>query len=184
MMAINPADHFGLVHSHAIPFMHRPDIDDIFSAGRVGVIKAARKFDERGQFSTYAKFWIKREILEFVNRKAETIRGSIRAAGTDRQLMASLDADIVGDDGVTSLSYALADPHTPLAGYYFDDLVHEIKRLINEAIDITPTQKAAVLSAISDGEATQQRAEALCRFRQCTSATARKIKEMLCSSSH
>jgi RNA polymerase sigma factor (sigma-70 family) len=158
--------------------MHCPDIDDIFSAGRVGVIKAARKFDGRGQFSTYAKFWIKREILEYVNRKSAMIRGSLAAAGTDRPSMASLDAQIA-DDSEFSLIETLVDPHAPLADYYGEDLIREVRRIIASADDISAGQKSAVLSAITDGEATQQRSEALCRFRQCTSKTARKIKEML-----
>jgi len=175
------AEHFGLVERHARLFLYRPDIDDIFAAGRVGVIKAARKFDGRGKFSTYANFWIRREILQYINRQAEMIRGSIRAAGTDRPDVYSLDVDLERHDGETGSAMidSLPDPHTPLADYIGEDLVEEVRRIINKADDIPDAQKTAVISAISGGESTNKRAEALCRFRQCTSKTSRKVKELL-----
>jgi len=181
MIPINAADHTGLVDRHVRIFKHRQDFEDIWSAGRLGLMKAISRFDGRGKVSTYANFWIRHEILDYVNRKAEMIRGSCRAYGTDRPSMSSLDAQIDGDSD-TSLIDIIADPHKPLADYYGDDLAGEVMRLINEADDIPAAQKAAVISAILDGEATHKRSEALCRFRQCTSPTARKIKEMLCSS--
>jgi len=175
---INVADHTGLVDRHARIFSYRHDFEDIWSAGRLGLVKAIGKFDGRGKLSTYANFWIRHEILAYVNRKAEMIRGSSRAAGTDRPAMLSLDAQIT-DDSDTSLMTTLADPHTPLADYYGEDLLAEVRRIIASADDISDGQKSAVLSAISDGDATPERSQALCRFRQCTSKTARKLKELL-----
>ena len=178
MTAINAADHTGLVDRHTRMFRHRRDIEDIWSAGCLGLVKAIGRFDGRGKLSTYADFWIRHEILAYVNRKAEIIRGSCRAAGADRPVISSLDAQ-TADDSEFSLIETVADPHTPLADYYNEDLIREVRRIIASADDISAGQKSAVLSAITDCEATQQRSEALCRFRQCTSETARKIKEML-----
>lgn len=66
-----------LVHSVARRYAYRPaDVDDLASAGVVGLIRAAEKFEpERGfRFSTYATWWIR----QAVQREATGSHGPIR----------------------------------------------------------------------------------------------------------
>ncbi len=173
-------DNIGLVHMHARPFKNSADYDDIISAGTIGLIAAAARFDGRGKISTYARLAIKREILRYVNRKSATVRGIIRNNGTDRPGMASLDKPIGTDEGsTTGMIDSLADPRVPLAEYYDEDLVAEVRRLIETADDIPAGQRAALLRAIAGQPGDSNASADISKFRQTRSKTARKLKELL-----
>lgn len=173
-------DNIGLVHMHAKPFAQQPDYDDIISAGTVGLIAAAARFDGRAKISTFAGYAIRREILRYINRKSATVRGLIRNNGTDRPGMCSLDKPIGSDEGSTAgMIDSLADPHVPLAEYYDEDLVAEVRRLIETADDIPAGQRAALLRAIAGQPGDSKSSANLSKFRQTRSCTARKLKELL-----
>lgn len=72
---INPADHLRLAGKLAGPYLEKfPRLaDDILAAGYLGLCLAARKYDGRAKFSTYAASWVRREVLEAI-RNADTIR--------------------------------------------------------------------------------------------------------------
>lgn len=49
---------------------NRNSFEDLISAGNEGLVRAARKYDGRYRFSTYAYFWIRRFILEHIGGNA------------------------------------------------------------------------------------------------------------------
>ena len=70
---IDGNDHIGLVISIAKRFMSSGiALEDLVGEGMVGLMKAIKKYDpEKSAFSTYATFWIEREIRRAVNKKRE-----------------------------------------------------------------------------------------------------------------
>lgn len=50
------------------------EFDDLEQAGMLGMIKAAYKYDFRGEFSTYAVYWIKQSIVREIMDHGFTIR--------------------------------------------------------------------------------------------------------------
>jgi RNA polymerase sigma factor (sigma-70 family) len=70
------AELFPLVRSLAKKYSSNShDIDDLVQEGIIGVIKAVDNFDETKatKFSTYAVFWIKKYILDYLNRHYSAI---------------------------------------------------------------------------------------------------------------
>jgi RNA polymerase sigma factor (sigma-70 family) len=70
------AELFPLVRSLAKKYSSNShDIDDLVQEGMIGVIKAVDNFDETKdtKFSTYAVFWIKKYILDYLNRHSSAI---------------------------------------------------------------------------------------------------------------
>lgn len=50
-------------------------IDDLISAGNLGLIDAANKFDYRkARFTTYATYWIKARIIEAINEENQKVK--------------------------------------------------------------------------------------------------------------
>ncbi len=64
----------GLIYSIAKKYSSYNDIDDLYQAGSIGVIKAINKYDKNSnvKFSTYAYKYILGEIIDFI-RKNKTI---------------------------------------------------------------------------------------------------------------
>jgi RNA polymerase sigma-32 factor len=66
-----------LVAKHALTFRHYGlPLDDLIQEGNLGLIHAAKGFDlDRGvRFSTYAIFWIRAQIQDFVLRNTSVVR--------------------------------------------------------------------------------------------------------------
>lgn len=66
-----------LVVHIASDFKGQWELEEVVSEGYIGLIKAVEKFnpDEFGtRFSTYAVYWIKREMREGISNKSKTIR--------------------------------------------------------------------------------------------------------------
>lgn len=68
------AELFPLVKSVALKYCNEAfPLDDLIQEGLIGVIKAVDKFDEtyENKFSTYALYWIKKYILDYLNRHSQ-----------------------------------------------------------------------------------------------------------------
>ena len=69
------AELFPLVKSIALKYAdYNNDVDDLVQEGMIGVIKAVDNFTEEKdtKFSTYAVYWIKKYILDYLNRNSTT----------------------------------------------------------------------------------------------------------------
>ena len=60
----------GLVISIANKFKSFAEIQDLVSEGNVGLLKASKKYkEEKGKFSTFASWYIKGEILRYIEKE-------------------------------------------------------------------------------------------------------------------
>jgi len=67
----------GLVHAIAKRWSennHEIPYEDCVQEGMIGLIKASRKYDGRGNFGIYAKYWIRQEIRLALFQKYKLIR--------------------------------------------------------------------------------------------------------------
>jgi RNA polymerase sporulation-specific sigma factor len=85
--------HQGLVvhfaKKHKETFMHI-NLAELIAAGKIGLMKAAERFDPRkGKFSTYAAFWIKKEMFRALPREKLPVAFSLDA---------QIGADLTGHD--------------------------------------------------------------------------------------
>ena len=70
----------------------RFEYDDLFQVGSVGLVKAARTYDENGsKFSTYAASCIKNEILNYIS--LETTQARNKDPMTEEVMHKAFDAD-------------------------------------------------------------------------------------------
>ena len=65
----------GLIYSIAKKYSSYNDIDDLYQAGSIGVIKAINKYDKNSnvKFSTYAYKYILGEIIDFIRKNKAII---------------------------------------------------------------------------------------------------------------
>jgi RNA polymerase sigma factor (sigma-70 family) len=66
----------GLIGKFVSDYAFLADTDDLFQQGNIGIIKALGKFDiDKGhRFSTYAGWWIRREVQKYTREKARLIK--------------------------------------------------------------------------------------------------------------
>lgn len=68
-----------LIHNisnkYAFTLNHKLDKEDLFQVGAMGLLKAAKayKFDKNAKFSTYAYTWIKKYMMDEINKNGYTI---------------------------------------------------------------------------------------------------------------
>lgn len=71
-IAIDPADHLRLAGKLAGLYLRRhPRLeDDILGAAYLGLCLAACRYDGRTKFGTYAGYWVKREVVNYLRDTA------------------------------------------------------------------------------------------------------------------
>jgi RNA polymerase sigma factor (sigma-70 family) len=64
------------------------EYDDLVSEGQLGLIRAAQTFDpsKGARFSTYAAFWVKASITQFVERSKSVVKQGYRSGKPDETL--------------------------------------------------------------------------------------------------
>ena len=98
--------HIGKKYKHCVKYY-----DDLISAGNVGMVKAARRYDpNRGvKFTTYAYYWIRKEMLELC--KMEYTHGNTLSISQEiienYSEHYNTSVDITQDDLETFLVYLL-----------------------------------------------------------------------------
>jgi RNA polymerase sigma factor (sigma-70 family) len=88
-------------------------LEDLFHEGSLGLIEAARRFDERRgtRFSTYAAFWIRKSILEALRGQSHLVAVtsySRRRLREVREAERSLRASLKRDPGSAEVSEVLS----------------------------------------------------------------------------
>ncbi len=70
-------------------YNNKLEIDDLFQAGMMGLLKAAEKFDitMNTAFSTYATFWIKQSIIRTILDTGLEIRVPVHMIDTINKVM-------------------------------------------------------------------------------------------------
>lgn len=125
----------GLVRKVAHKFQcHNETIDDLINVGVIGLMRAARRFDEsRGyRFSTYAVPMIKGEIQHYLLRfQGELVK---YPEGTPRRRIYSLDVPIAPDSEQTHLD-VIPSPH------FEDEDLDEVRSLVRQ---LPTSQRRAV----------------------------------------
>jgi RNA polymerase sigma factor (sigma-70 family) len=102
--------HFPLVNKIAKQYRRSGvEWDDLLSEGRLGLFRAAETFDpHRGaRFSTYASWWVKASISEYVERSKSVVRQAYRSTETDK----SLNEPVFKDSEETQRIDLIVDEH-------------------------------------------------------------------------
>lgn len=118
--------------------VHIATHDDLFQAGMLGVVKAARRWDgSRAKFSTYAALRARGEIIDYLR----SLTGHRRASGSP-PLPVSLDevVSIESDGYKTTRADSLADPAAEEAYE-----IAAIAQLLRDALDKLPARDRAVI---------------------------------------
>lgn len=70
-------------------YNHKLELDDLFQAGMIGLLKAAEKYDKKMNtaFSTYATFWIKQSIIRTILDTGLEIRVPVHMIDTINKVM-------------------------------------------------------------------------------------------------
>lgn len=145
---------------------------DLISEGNYGLIKAAKKFDHtRGfRFITYAVWWIKQSILQYLNEHARTIRLPVNILTKIYQLKRELDdydietQNIKDEDyellnrypTVGSLNHIVGDQQSEIADFLEDDdpdrssdeieeMDFQLKGDINDCLEVLEEREKEIL---------------------------------------
>lgn len=86
-------NNMGFVHWVAKKYMKYLEYDELISAGYWGLVQAAQRYNERkGRFTTYAYWWVRKEMLEAIRNMSPVYIPSHRAADL-RPTQLVFDAD-------------------------------------------------------------------------------------------
>lgn len=171
-------DNIGLVHMYARPFRHRPDYDDIVSAGIVGLVKCVARYDGSTAIGTYAIHWIKNSILKYINRDAPAVRGVLNNLGADRPSCITLNQP-VSEDGTADLIDHMKDPSDHFQPMHERDLVSAVVSIIAQASELPAKQRDAVLAAIRGQTQSPRQRMQMLEFRRRKSKTKTLIRKVL-----
>lgn len=160
-------EHEGLVRSIAKGYVAKgcctPSFEeqDVLQSGRMGLAKAASKYDEsKGAFSTYATFWIRGSIQEALDNEARTVRvprhvrrNAMRSGQPFPRQGTSLD-EIANEDGESVVAFVVDDSliaadditSTNEMCELFSDaslkcLTHQERKVINDKYKLDKAQK-------------------------------------------
>jgi DNA-directed RNA polymerase specialized sigma24 family protein len=171
-------DNIGLVHKYARPFRHRPDYDDIISAGIVGLARAASSYNaDIAAFTTHAMVHVKQQILTYVNRLSPVVRGTGNTRASDAPFVLSLDmpvrpySHVMSVEEVEDKSNAFAD--------VCRDAAQAVRQIVEAATDIPPAQRNALLNLLDGKKLSHLQQTHLVHFRRKNCKSAPKIKEIL-----
>lgn len=134
------------------------DWDEIIQEGNTGLMHAVDKFDpERGcRFSTYAVWWIRNNIEQYIMNHGRTIRIPIHVTRVYKQILrasSELGLDLDTNEGITKISQELKiSPRKVLniLGHYFnegsldkeiisgDNLLASLKDLVAAEVNCQP----------------------------------------------
>lgn len=80
---------YGIARYYVNYYNNKLEIDDLFQAGMIGLLKAAEKFDIKMNtaFSTYATFWIKQSIIRTILDTGLEIRIPVHMIETINKVM-------------------------------------------------------------------------------------------------
>lgn len=140
-------------------------LEDLVAAGNVGLVLAAHRFDARkgAQFSTYAVWWVRKEILEAIGTERFMIRVPRSASDLRRRVLEDGEAgfsarqvrraeqtfvpvvslDTSRDDDSRTLEERIADPGAlvPLESVEFGDAMSSMGRALKT---LRPRERAVV----------------------------------------
>jgi RNA polymerase primary sigma factor len=140
-------------------------LEDLVAAGNVGLVLAAHRFDARkgAQFSTYATWWVRREILAAIGTERFMIRVPRYASELRRRVLEDGEAgfsarqvrraeqtffpvvslDTSRDDDSRALEERIADPGAlvPLESVEFEDAMSSMGRALKA---LRPRERAVV----------------------------------------
>ena len=92
---------------------HNIPLEDLIQEGNLGLLKAIERFDyKKGfRFSTYATWWIKQAISQYVLKRKKIIRLPAHAASAQKKLIEATDAfrDAMGCDPTSEELSSLID---------------------------------------------------------------------------
>lgn len=137
--------------------------EDIYAAGREGLIDAARKYDaSRGiKFSGFARMYIIGYALKHLNRYAAFIRSPRRHK--TKIPVSSLDAPI-DDDGTLLIDILKADAAAPTKNFEHEDQLDAIRRAIGR---LTERQQQVCHKLLAGDRLTKNDRDVLATLRRC-----------------
>lgn len=87
---------------------------DLINEGNIGLIKAARKFDGRGKFFSYAAWWVRQSIVKAIAEQGKVVRlprKQLNAARKVSKAMAHIEQSACRRPSVDELSEHSRMPH-------------------------------------------------------------------------
>lgn len=103
-------------------------LDDLISAGNLGLIEAAKRFDEKKgfKFISYAVWWIRQSIVQYVSENNKTIRipsNKINASNKLKNVSSDLEQELERKPTTYEISQAYEDKYEDSIS---EDTVYEV----------------------------------------------------------